>query len=250
MSGDVAALFWHSPIHLPAEGRQLFRRDLAAPTFEAAVRAAPVPVRQDIARLLAASLLAERNSGVLICVEGWHHNAVERRHGRPPHVMTGSRFCGLMLRMLKRRGLVDRRLRLVRRDHSVCTMEEVEAIGATAQALHPASRIRAVAGFYCPSAGRADSYLRQVTAGRGRAWGPRAALRAAGIHLTEAQDGLLRASRLRVPELLAGSLLESINWAVHAVSAIWGFMARSGRPLEVRIARRLRGPRRPVQSPG
>ena len=243
MSADVAALFWHSPIHLPASGRQLFRRDLAAPAFEAAVRAAPIPVRQDIARLLAAALLAERGPGVILCVEGWHHNAVERPFGRAPHVMTGSRFCGLLLRMLQRRGLAARRLRLLRRDHSVCTLEEVEAMWSAARQRRPEPRLTAVAGFYCPSAGRADAYLRRATAGRGRAYRPGEALRRAGIALTPEQQRLLDASRLSAGEAARGVVLEAINWSVHAVSAVWHAVDRSGRPLEVRMARRLRGPR-------
>jgi hypothetical protein len=238
----LVAPFCHSPTRLSAAQRALFRRDLPAPAFEALLRTTAAPLRQNVARVFAAALLAQRAGATLAFVEGWRCHAIEGPAGRAPRLLTGSRLCRLILRMLQRRGLIAAAVRPVCRNASRCTWDEVQAMAALAPA---DAAIVGIAGFACPSAARARRYLRRAGGRSARVHSPRGVAAALEAGLDPAQRRLLSATRLRLPEAGRLWLFECLNWTLHACSELERRLWGASTPLEQRLAHRLRPDRVP-----
>jgi hypothetical protein len=243
----LVAPFCHSPMRLRLTHRVLFRRHLPREAFETMLRTTPVEVRQNVRRIFAAAVLAERLGARLALVEGWRCHEIERPRGRAPRILTGSRVSTLLLRLLQRRGLVAPGLRAIRREVSRCTVDEVETMLALLDEDPAEARVVGIAGFSCPSAVRAHRYLRIqcIRRSQGGACGgvytPAQALARWGMTtLTPAQRGLLDATGLRPLEGLWYLAVEGINWSLHATSTLEGRILRRPRPLEQRLAHRLR----------
>lgn len=236
--------FCHSPTRLSAGQRALFRRDLPLPAFEALLGTTAVPVRQNVARVFAAALVAERTGATLAFVEGWRCHEIERPGGGAPRLVTGSKLSHLLLRMLQRRGLVAAAIRPVKRDASRCTLDEVQTVATLAPEASDAA-IVGIAGFACPSVPRAGRYLRRATTRATCVHSPRSAVAALGVALDPAQRRLFAATRLRLSEAAHFFLFESLNWALHVCSEVERRLIDPPAPLEQRLAHRLRPDRVP-----
>jgi len=249
----LIAPFCHSPMRLRLAHRALFRRHLPREAFETMLRTTPVEVRQNVRRIFAAAVLAEQLGARLALVEGWRCHEIERPRGRAPRILTGSRVSILLLRLLQRRGLVAPGLRAIRREVSRCTVDEVETMLALLDESPARAWVLGIAGFSCPSAIRAHRYLRMQCIQRSRrtqrieggvsggVCTPAQALARWGTAaLTPAQRGLLDATGLRPLEGLWYLAVEGINWGMHATSTLEALLLRPARPLEQRLAHRLR----------
>lgn len=236
--------FFRAPAHLYPRDRKLFSNRIPHAKFLAALRNAPPPVRQNVARVLAAAETAAASGGTLVLVEGWRHNAVHRPNGHVRHV-TGSWFCCLLLRALQRRGLTAFRGRVTRINRSRCTREEISA----AASLAPGGLI-GIAGSACPSRRRAAHYLRLENMRDAVVRTPSQALDQTGSVLTPEQEQCMEVCRLRGAEPLSAFLFECVNWAVHVVSRCIELLGgASPLPPEILLARRLRRDQSALTSP-
>lgn len=231
--------FCHSPIRLMASHRRLFERALPRTDFETLLRTTSIQVRQNVARIFVAGLLAEKLDATIAFVEGWRCHQIERTGSARRDMRTGSRMSHLLLRMLQRRGMLNTTLQTIRREASRCTLEEVQALAALGS--DPgAGEIVGIAGLCCPSATRAEQYLRATTRIPSRVLTPSKALIRWNLPLNTAQAGLMRATTLSRREVLRAVIVEGANWGIHAVSGIEQALLGSRVPLEVRLARALR----------
>jgi hypothetical protein len=223
--------------------RRLFLRDLPSGEFETVLAGTSVHVRQNVRRIFVAALLAAELEAPLAFVEGWRCHEIPRHGPRGPRLLTGSRISRLWLRMLQRRGLVPGWIRPIWREASRCTVDEVEAIAVLVPAGADAPRIVGIAGLSCPSAVRAERYLRRAAGHGSTVAAPAHAVARWRLSLDERQLGIMRATRLGVGETLRSLVVEGVNWAVHGASEIERVLRPSVRPLEQRLAHRLRADR-------
>jgi hypothetical protein len=228
------APFFRASVHVGPAERALFVRGRVRAEWDTAVEATPAIFRDDLRRLAAAAWLAESTGDRLAFVEGYSSNAIIRRPGVAPRFVTGSWVFSLMLRLLRRRGLIGRSTAPLRRDISRCTSEEAEALVRLAEGV----AIIGVAGDVCPSARRARRYLREAARGT-EVLTPGHALGRAGVALTPEQASFWQATAPRGVEVWGAPLVEGPNWAVHALSEVTR-RAFGQRPLERRLARVLR----------
>ncbi len=243
----LVATFCHSPTYLSVAHRALFARALPRHAFEALLATTPVAIRQNVARIFAAALVTDRLGATLVFVEGWRCHIIERRRGDQPRPVTGATLSHWLLRLLQRRGLVAATIRPIRRELSRCTLDEVHAIAGFATSVVDAGAVPAddlaivgIAGFACPSATRADRYLRAATPHPAAALSVPGALARWGFALAPAQRGLLDATRLRPSERVRFAIFEGANWALHVCSEAERWIRRPTVPLERRLAHRLR----------
>lgn len=228
----VVAPFFRASVTISSSDRRLFARSLAASELEVRLRHAPEILRQNLRRLFAAALLAEKLGAPLVFAEGWRSNAVERASAARKRFITGSWFFAVWLRAMQRRALLPRRLVVVRRDISRCTWEEARAIIGVADR----SAVIGVSDVPCPSAARTRRYLRAgdsvVT--------PAAALARASRVLSAQQLGFWKAVQPRGAEALLAPLVEAPNWLVHGTSEMVRWIKPSRSSLERRLALALR----------
>lgn len=235
---DLVVSFFRSPVVLARDQRALFRR--ALPVFEHSdlLRETSLNLRDNVARIFVAARLASRHRAPLLFAEGWRCHVIDQTE-RDATRVTGSHLACLLLKMLQRRRLADPQLRVVRRDASRCTWEEVACALETASP-EGAPRVVGVAGGACPSRRRAARYLR-LAGGRGVRvyecwrvlddWGPR---------LTPAERALVLALRPSATERVRETVFEGANWLLHWASRAEWSLRRPAIPLEVRLARCLR----------
>jgi hypothetical protein len=234
----LVAPFFRASVTVDETARRLFARGVPDAEFLEALRRAPAILRQNLRRLYAASRLAEASGARLVLVEGWRSNVVLRPRGRPPRAVTGSWTLALLLRLLRRRGLVRLTDAPIRRDESRCTWEEARAIAAVAASLPAPATVIGISDSPCPDARRAARYLRSAAPGA-TVLTPGQALVRSLRPPTEAGDALWRALAPTSAEKLSAPLLEAPNWALHLASeSLHGLLG--GMPAEVRIARMLR----------
>lgn len=236
-AGLVVA-FFRSPVVLDRDQRAIFRRALTASQHADRLRRASLNTRANLARIYVAARLASRHQAPLLFVEGWRVHAIDRAGTGTRHV-TGSRMACLLLKMLQRRRLADPGIRVLRRDASRCTEEEVAAVRETASSM-AASRVIGVAGRACPSRRRAARYFHLQGAEGVRVldcwhllgeWSPL---------MTPDQRAFASALRPSTPERLRDTLFEGANWLLHWASRSERLLRRPTVPLEVRLAHRLR----------
>jgi hypothetical protein len=233
MSRLVAPFFRASVTIGPAE-RALFVRTRPRTELDRAVYATNAILRDNLRRLAAAAWLAEATGDRLAFVEGFRSNRIIRRPDRPPRFVTGSWIFGLMLRLLRRRGLVGRVTAPLRREISRCTSEETQALLRLAEG----SPVVGVAGDVCPSSSRARRYLRDAPR-RSEILTPGHALGRAGVLLSPERASFWQATAPRGAEVWGAPFVEAPNWALHVLSeATRAFFGQ--RPLERRIAHVLR----------
>ena len=234
----LVAPFFRASVTIDETFRGLFAREVSDTAFLEALRRCPGILRQNLRRLYAASRLAEASGGRLALVEGWRSNVVLRPRGRSPRAVTGSWTLALLLRLLRRRGLVRLERATIRREESCCTWEEARAIAAVAASLGAPTAVIGISDSPCPHPDRAARYLRSVAPG-GSVLTPEQALARSSRPPTEAETALWQALASRTAERLCAPLLETPNWALHLASeSLHGLLG--GTPAEVRIARALR----------
>ena len=237
---DVALVvaFFHSPVVLAREQRALFERGLPASQHAEHVRRTSSVARANLARIFVAARVASLHRAPLLFVEGWRAQAVERGDKGTRH-MTGSRMAHLLLRMLQRRRLADPALRVLRRDASRCTEEEVAAVQEHAAFLG-ASRVVGIAGRACPSRRRAARYFR-LQEGHDACvldgWRQLAAWRST---MTPDERAFAAALAQSAPERLQGALVEGASWLLHLVARAETLLRQPSTALEIRLAHRLR----------
>jgi len=232
MAAGLVVPFFRGPARLDRAGRALFARGLSDDAFADALRRAPVVFRVNVGRILAAAALAHAEGRRLALVEGWRANVIERPHGRPDRIVTGSWLSALILRLLARRGLVPR-LRPVRVSVSRCTFDEVRA----AASLRAEGELLGVTGTACPSAPRLARYLRPFAPAA--ALTPRAALARAG-RVEPRVLAVLQATAMDPGETAAALAAEGAAWATHVLSELEARAVSPPIALEARLARRLR----------
>ena len=238
----LVAPFFRASVTIDQTVRGLFAREISDAAFVEALRRSPGILRQNLRRLYAASRLAEAAEGRLVLVEGWRCNLVLRPRGRAPRAVTGSWTLALLLRLLRRRGLVRLTDAPIRRDESRCTWEEARAIAAVAVGFPGPAAIMGISDSPCPDPRRAARYLRSAAPGAS-VLTPGQALGRALRPPTEPQAALWQALAPTLAETLRAPLLEAPNWALHLASeSLRGLLG--GTPAEVRIARVLRRDRR------
>jgi hypothetical protein len=230
--------FFHSPMVLAHDQRPIFQRRLTAAQHADHLRRASPTTRANVARIFVAARLASRHRAPLLFVEGWRTHSIARG-GPGPHHVTGSRMARLLLKMLQRRGLADRGLRVLRRDASRCTEEEVAAVREAASSLG-ASRVVSVAGRACPSRRRAARYFRLQGADGARVLDCWRLLGAWRSTMTPDERAFASALAQSAPERLRGALVEGATWLLHWASLAETFLRRPAVSLEVRLAHRLR----------
>jgi hypothetical protein len=234
----LVVAFFHSPVVLAREQRALFERGLPASRHAEHVRRASPVARANLARIFVAARVASHHRAPLLFVEGWRAQAVQRGEKGTRH-MTGSRMAHLLLRMLQRRKLADPALRVLRRDASRCTEEEVAAVQEDA-AFPGASRMVGIAGRACPSRRRAARYFR-LQGGHDAyvldGWRQLGAWRST---MTPEERAFAVALAQSAPERLQGALVEGASWLLHWASRAESLLRQPSIPLEVRLAHRLR----------
>jgi hypothetical protein len=233
MPAGLVVPFFRGPTRLDLATRVLFARALSDDAFACALRRAPAAFRVNVGRVLAAALLAHAEARSLAFVEGWRANVIERPHGRPVRVVTGSWVSALILRLLARRGLVPRGTHAVRVSVSRCTFDEARA----AASLRTAGELLGVAGTACPSARRLARYLRPFAPAG--ALTPRAALARAGRRDPRTL-AVLHAAGLGPADAVAALALEGAAWSTHWLSELESRLVTTPSPLEQRLARLLR----------
>ena len=232
MAAGLVVPFFRGPARLDRAARALFVRGLSDDAFADGLRRAPAVLRVNVGRVLAAAALAHAEGRRLALVEGWRANVIERPHGRPDQIATGSWLAALILRLLARRGLVPR-LRPVRVSMSRCTFDEARA----AASLRAGGELVGVSGTACPSAPRLARYLRPFAPAT--ALTPRAAL--ARAERTEPRVlAVLDATSMRPGETASALALEGAAWATHLLSEIESRVVATPSAFEARLARRLR----------
>lgn len=230
--------FFRSPVVLARDQQAIFRRALSASEYADHLRRAALNTRDNLARIFVAARLASRHRAPLLFVEGWRCHAIDRIGAGPRHV-TGSHMACLLLKMLQRRRLADPQLRVLRRDASRCTLEEVAAVLETASAMG-ASRVIGIAGRSCPSRRRAARYFRLHGAVGVRVLDCWRLLGAWSSLVTPEQRGFASALWPSTPERLRETLVEGANWLLHGTSRSERLLRDPAVPLEVRLAHRLR----------
>jgi hypothetical protein len=231
MSAGLVVPLFRGPTRIDAPARALFARGLSDDAFAAALATTGPAFRVNVARVLAAAALARREERTLALVEGWRANAVPGRGGRV-RLVPGSWVAALILRLVVRRGLVPAGPRAARATLSRCTLEEVQG----ARGLCGDGDLVLVAGTACPSARRAARYAGTPPACT--ALTPAQALARAGGGARAA--AVLRAAALGPAETLAALALEAAAWGTHLLSAAEARLLAAPRPLEQRLAHRLR----------
>jgi hypothetical protein len=228
----LIAPFFRAAVAIGPSERRLFARGLPAGEWQEGLRAANAIFRQNFRRLFAAARLAEAEGGRLVLVEGFRGNRVVRASGAE-RFATGSWVFALMLRALRRRGLVAAGLAPMRANVSRCTSEEAEGIAALAAGV----RVVGVTSLPCPSATRARRYLASVAPGAAVLTPEQALAR------TPAPAGAVadfwKATAPRRSEIALAPIVEAPNWGVHALSEIARLVVRQG-SLERRLAHVLR----------
>jgi hypothetical protein len=232
MAAGLVVPFFRGPARVDLAARALFARGLSDDAFLDGLRRAPVVFRVNVGRVLAAATLAHAEGRRMALVEGWRANVIERSPGRPERIVTGSWLSALIFRLLARRGLVSR-LRPVRVSLSRCTFDEAHA----AASLRATGELVGVTGTACPSASRLARYLRPFAPAT--ALTPRAALARAGRGEVRVL-AVLDATAMRPGEAGHALALESAAWATHLLSAAESWVVATPRPLEQRLAHRLR----------
>ena len=230
--------FFRSPVVLAREQRAIFRRALPASEYSDSLRRAPLNLRANVARIFVAARLASRHHAPLLFAEGWRCHAIDRIGAGTCHV-TGSYMACLLLKMLQRRRLADPRIRVLRRDTSRCTLEEVAGVQETASAMG-ASRVIGVAGRACPSRRRAARYFRLHGAVGVRVYDCWRVLGAWSSLMTPEQRDFASALWPSTPERVRETLFEGANWLLHGASRSEWHLRRPAVPLEIRLAHRLR----------
>jgi hypothetical protein len=233
MAAGLVVPFFRGPARLDLASRALFAHRLSDEAFVDGLRRSPAVLRVNVGRVLAAAALAHAEGRRLAFVEGWRANVIERPHGRPERVVTGSWLDALILRLLARRGLVSARLRPVRISVSRCTHDEARA----AAALRADGELIGVTGTACPSAPRLARYLRDFAPAA--ALTPRAALARAG-RVEPRLLAVVDATALRPGETAGALAAEVAAWATHLLSAIEARVVARPDAFEARLARRLR----------
>jgi hypothetical protein len=236
---DVAFVisFFRSPVVLAAEQREIFQRDLPTSWHRDRLRTASLNLRDNVARIFVAARLASRHRAPLLFAEGWRCHAIDHG-GRSRHV-TGSHMATLILKMLQRRRLADPRIRVLRRNASRCTAEEVESALEVASEVG-APRVVAVAGSACPSRRRVARYLRERGASSAVVYECWRALEQWAPALTWEERELVSALWPSRGERAREALSEGANWLLHWISRSERRLRRAATPLEVRLAHRLR----------
>src|SRR5579859_2103213 len=105
MAELFVAPFFRASVTVDRAARGLFCRGLGEGAFNDGVARQNEILRQNLRRVFAAALLAEERRGRIVLVEGFSSNRVERPH-RKDRFVTGSWVFALLLRLLRRRGLV------------------------------------------------------------------------------------------------------------------------------------------------
>jgi hypothetical protein len=226
----LIAPFFRASLTIGPEERLLFACGTPPPVFLEAVRRSAPILRQDLRRLFAGALLAEAKGGRLVFVEGWRSNRLVRATRR--RFVTGSWIFALFLRALRRRGLVRVGVRPLRVDHSRCTSQEAEAIARASAAQPDPPQVVGIADSACPSARRAQRYLKCYAGPSAVVVTPEAALD--GLPLSAEQAEFWRAVAPRPAERWLAPLVEAPNWIVSSFP----------RSVEVSLARALRPDRR------
>ena len=242
----LVAPFFRASVTIDQTVRELFAREIPDTAFLEGLRRSPGILRQNLRRLYAASRLAEASGGRLVLVEGWRSNVVLRPQRRPPRAITGSWTFALLLRLLRRRGLVRLTDAPIRRDESRCTWEEARAIAAVAASLPGRTAVIGISDSPCPHASRAARYLRSAAPGASVLTPGQALVRSLRPP-TEAEAALWQALAPTPAEGLSAPLLEAPNWALHLASELLHGVL-GGTPAEVLIARLLRRDRRTTQA--
>lgn len=232
MAAGLVVPFFRGPARLDRATRALFGRGSSDDAFVDALRRAPVVFRVNVGRVLAAATLARVEGHRLALVEGWRANVIERPHGRPDRIVTGSWLAALILRLLARRDLVPR-IRPVRVSLSRCTFDEARA----AASLRADGELIGVTGTACPSAPRLARYLRRFAPAI--ALTPRAALARAG-RVEPRVLPVLDATTMRAGETAGALVLEGAAWVTHLLSEAESRVVAMPSALESRLARRLR----------
>lgn len=235
---DLVVPFFHAPVILTNDQRPIFERRLATSQHADHLRRASPTTRANVARIFVAARLASELRAPLLFVEGWRSQAIHRGGARTHHV-TGSRMAHLLLKMLQRRGLADSALRVLRKDASRCTEEEVAAVRESASSMG-ASRVVGVAGRACPSQRRAARYLRLQGADGACVLDCWRLLEAWSSTMTPDERAFASALTQSAPERLRGALVEGASWLLHCASRGETLLRRPAIPLEVRLAHRLR----------
>ncbi len=230
--------FFRSPVVLARDQRAIFRRALLASEFSDRLRRAPLNMRANVARIFVAARVASRHHAPLLFAEGWRCHAIDHV-GAGTHHVTGSYMACLLLKMLQRRRLADPQIRVLRRDASRCTLEEVACVQQTASP-RGAVRVIGVAGRACPSQRRAARYFRLHGVAGVRVYDCWRVLEAWSALMTPEQRDFAAALWPSASERVRETLFEGANWLLHWASWSERYVRRPAVPLEIRLAHRLR----------
>ena len=190
--------------------------------------------RTNILRLLAAAELATARGCSLWLVEGWRIHSYERPNGTSV-LLRGSAMGGMLLRALRREGLLDILPVLRLKPRSRCTVQEVDAFMAEAQVR---GEVIAVAGPSCPSACRMARLFRR-----------RHGIEVQSVSIAEKRAVLELLSNDKQKKLalkcfpstqeqLINGVSEGVNWGLHLISEL--LRPVLGFSLELRLATKLR----------
>lgn len=214
----VVLPFFRASVVLPALPNSPWDQTLDDNTFLEVVRTCPAPFKHNLQRVLVASHIAHELNADIVLAEGWHSNRIQPEDDLICGAETGAR----MLQLLQDRNLTKFAGNVHRLDASYCTWQEIQAVHNA----FPGQRIIGVTSSPCPSATRAQRYLRIQT-------------NTTDVRTTCPLDGRAKALFLAT-ETPTGIYTETMNWMVHAASEIVRFFWRTDRPIEMRLAQAIR----------
>lgn len=236
----LLAPFFRASVTITGLYRRLFSRSLSDAEFFAMLSKTPLAFRQNISRILAAALVAEKVNGRIVFVEGWRSNIIERVQKKGTRVITGSRMSGIMLKMLQRRGLTGYHRRPLLYDISRCTAEETDALKTISITGDGRQEVICITETPCPSAQRVRRYIKKYPDIFKTVLTPSGCIHHYNLLLNKHQKILFNACRLTFFERTVGVLTECLNWSLHFISVFIQLFFFTDISFEVWLAGKLR----------
>lgn len=231
-SGAVLPLF-RGPVHLDAKSMW----GVSDETFAVLMREASVPVRQNVMRILPATLAAEKTGNPLLFMEGWRGHTIDGLS------VEGCEVSRALLLILRQRELVSSAVSTVIEPVSRCTEEEAWGARRRLEGCREGESKPELLGITevpCPSPARVRRAFEELTRDGSvttHVLTPQEAVDAFAVGgLDSRQRKVWDAVQLTPAEVLAGKCQEVVNGTVDLTGRIIDILRMRGRDHEPFIA--------------
>lgn len=215
----VVSPLWRAPVGLTEEQYQQLRdahSSCNASTLVAAVSELSAEARDNMRRIFAASLAAQKSGGRILLVEGYRANSIEQNDDGTvvQHHLAGNEMGAYFHKLLMHTSIVDE-VPVQQEKISYCTEEEIAAVART---IGDDARCILISGNNEPSRPRAQTIANRYMPQRAQVHTPLGVIEELGIDLTPQQSQFVKATALTAAEQLKGMASEGKAWCVQRVS--------------------------------